>query len=101
MNFFINKSSQFLLTNISIFFLTRKAPAQASSHPTANTKDPLLEELLELTNGELYIAIASKKKEKLKNAPGVITVVTTKETGWNGMLRVWRNHVLFWEMQIN
>ena len=95
MSFFLNKSSQFLLINISIIFLTRKAPTQASSPPTGNTKDPLLEELLELNIGELYVAIASKKKKKLKNAPGVITVVTAKERGWNRMLRVWRNHIFF------
>ncbi len=47
--------------------------------PTNNEQDEELEDLLILDVEDLVVSVASRKEEKLNNAPGIITVITAQE----------------------
>ncbi len=65
---------KFLLISVLALLLTLDAVAQPSGSP-----DPSIQEMLKLDIEELSVSVASKRKESISEAPGVITVITSEE----------------------
>ncbi len=75
--------TSYILKSILVFlilgFCTEKAMAQPSADLEADKDSLAIQEMMKLDIEELSVTVASKRKESISEAPGIITIITAEE----------------------